>query len=582
MDETFIVELFNASGATITGDRATVTILNDDTQSYFVSIEDATITEGSSDETTEVELTVSLSDASEEPITVDFMTVDETAIAPSDYAETSGTLTFNPGDPLTQIITISVLPDTDVELDETFIVELSNALGATITGDRATVTIVNDDFLLPSDILLEENSDFRVSLEQPVEIDNAGMILNFTYANLNFDTTDTNSINDAFEAALVDENGNSLVYTIGKGSNAFLNLTEGETAAIASGVTVDGETVSINLVGVPLDTTATLILRLVNNDGDTETFVSITDIEILPFDGDAPPPVTIPSDETTASPDIDFTRLSDVSSSLKAEYGQTSFNEQTSILQTEVAIENHGNYTADTPLLVAIDRISDPTVRIRNAAGETPSGLPYYDFSDLVSDGTLSPDEITDSKTISFYNPQGVQFTYSLVILSSLNADPEIESQPPWEIIGGQDYRYEVIATDADSDPLTYSLLTAPEGLAIDPNTGAIAWQTSTEDIANHNITIQVSDGRGGVAIQTFTLSVIAEPPNRPPIFISTPEVDAWINQLYTYDADAVDADNDTLTYSLQLVHQLASTITAFSKPVFKRICSNQHQSKFN
>jgi len=32
----------------------------------------------------------------------------------------------------------------------------------------------------------------------------------------------------------------------------------------------------------------------------------------------------------------------------------------------------------------------------------------------------------------------------------------------------------------------------------------------------------------------------------------------------------------------LQLVRYLISTITAFSKPVLKRICSHQHQSKFN
>jgi len=67
-------------------------------------------------------------------------------------------------------------------------------------------------------------------------------------------------------------------------------------------------------------------------------------------------------------------------------------------------------------------------------------------------------------------------------------------------------------------------------------------------------VVLQASDGRGGTALQTFTLAVIEEPPNRPPIFTSTPEVDAWINQLYQYDADAIDPDQDEpLTYSLIL-----------------------------
>ena len=129
---------------------------------YFISIEDVTVTEGSSG-TTSLELTVSLSDASDQPITVDFATADGTAIAGEDYTGTSGTLTFNPGDPLTQTITISVLSDTEVEGDETFVVSLSNATNATISSDRATVTLLNDDtqsyFVSIEDATITEGSD---------------------------------------------------------------------------------------------------------------------------------------------------------------------------------------------------------------------------------------------------------------------------------------------------------------------------------------------------------------------------------------------------------------------------------------
>ncbi len=49
------------------------------------------------------------------------------------------------------------------------------------------------------------------------------------------------------------------------------------------------------------------------------------------------------------------------------------------------------------------------------ATGITPEGLPYYNLSDLVDSNTLDPDEITQSKTLAFLNPQEVQFTYKLV-----------------------------------------------------------------------------------------------------------------------------------------------------------------------
>jgi hypothetical protein len=87
---------------------------------------------------------VTLSAASASPITVSYATADGTAIAGSDYAATSGTLTFAPG-VTSQPITVNVFGDTLVEPDKTFFVNLTNATGATIVTAQATGTIVNDD-----------------------------------------------------------------------------------------------------------------------------------------------------------------------------------------------------------------------------------------------------------------------------------------------------------------------------------------------------------------------------------------------------------------------------------------------------
>src|SRR5262249_21145636 len=40
----------------------------------------------------------------------------------------------------------------------------------------------------------------------------------------------------------------------------------------------------------------------------------------------------------------------------------------------------------------------------------------------------------------------------------------------------GPPYTYQVVAHDADNDPLTYSLTTAPAGMTIDPSVGLIGW----------------------------------------------------------------------------------------------------------
>jgi len=89
---------------------------------------------------------VTLSAVSSQSVTVNFATANNTATAGSDYVATSGTLTFNPGD-TTKPITVVVNGDTTVEPNETFFVNLSNAVNATIADGQGVGTILNDDAL---------------------------------------------------------------------------------------------------------------------------------------------------------------------------------------------------------------------------------------------------------------------------------------------------------------------------------------------------------------------------------------------------------------------------------------------------
>jgi hypothetical protein len=87
---------------------------------------------------------VSRSGSGEGTVSVDYRTVAGTALAKSDYTAASGTLTFPPG-VWSQTITITVNTDRKREPDETFTVELLNAVGASVVDAVATGTILNDD-----------------------------------------------------------------------------------------------------------------------------------------------------------------------------------------------------------------------------------------------------------------------------------------------------------------------------------------------------------------------------------------------------------------------------------------------------
>jgi len=113
-------------------------------QAATISINDVSQAEGDASQTA-FRFTVSVDQAQSAPVTVDFSTANGTATAPSDYAPASGTLTFAPGE-TAKTITVQANGDTTVEPDETFTVNLSNAVGnATIADAQAVATIVNDD-----------------------------------------------------------------------------------------------------------------------------------------------------------------------------------------------------------------------------------------------------------------------------------------------------------------------------------------------------------------------------------------------------------------------------------------------------
>jgi hypothetical protein len=85
-----------------------------------------------------------LSASTNNSVSVSYATANATAQKKSDYTATSGTLTIPPGQ--TQgTISIAIKADRKREANETFSVQLSNAVGATIDDAVATVTILNDD-----------------------------------------------------------------------------------------------------------------------------------------------------------------------------------------------------------------------------------------------------------------------------------------------------------------------------------------------------------------------------------------------------------------------------------------------------
>ncbi len=153
-----------------------------------------------------------------------------------------------------------------------------------------------------------------------------------------------------------------------------------------------------------------------------------------------------------------------------------------------------------------------------------------------------------------------------------VNTPPVITSSPPTSVLEDSSYSYTLTATDADNDPLTFSVVGAlPGWLQFDAATGVLSGTPTNADVGSHNVSLQVSDGTATVD-QSFSIVVINT--NDAPVITSTPVLSINEDQPYTYTVTATDVDvGDTLSYTAVTIpswlsfnattHTLSGTPTA-------------------
>ncbi|MFN8233395.1 MAG: Calx-beta domain-containing protein [Actinomycetota bacterium] len=172
-DETLGLELSDETGGAIADEAGVGTITNDDA-APIVDVTGVIVSEGDVGDTTATFI-LTLTGSTGLPASVDVATSDGTAGAPGDYADTSVTVTFAPGD-ATETVDVAVHGDTAYELDEGFTLQLSAPNDAAIGTGTAPGTVLNDDPLptvsITNALVVEGNAGttdaaFGLSLSNP-------------------------------------------------------------------------------------------------------------------------------------------------------------------------------------------------------------------------------------------------------------------------------------------------------------------------------------------------------------------------------------------------------------------------------
>jgi hypothetical protein len=151
LDETFFVKLSNPVGATLSQPQGGHGTIRNDDPLPTVAVDDEIKTEGNAGSVTAL-VTVRLSAESGQQVTVDIDTADGDAVASIDYVPLSlhTPITFQPrkgglSGETRATVAVPIIPNTVLQSNRKFFVNLTSAVNATIGRPQGVVTIVDDD-----------------------------------------------------------------------------------------------------------------------------------------------------------------------------------------------------------------------------------------------------------------------------------------------------------------------------------------------------------------------------------------------------------------------------------------------------
>ena len=140
-NETFFLNLSSPVNATLGDNQGQVTINDDDPP--LITIDDVAVVEGNSG-TAPAVLTLRLSRATNQTVSVSLVTQNGTATGSVDYVPTGGSISWPPGT-TTVNAPLSVNGDTVPEGNETFFLNLSNPVNGVFGDNQGEVRIMDDD-----------------------------------------------------------------------------------------------------------------------------------------------------------------------------------------------------------------------------------------------------------------------------------------------------------------------------------------------------------------------------------------------------------------------------------------------------
>ncbi|WEM43738.1 Ig-like domain-containing protein [Photobacterium sp. DA100] len=212
-----------------------------------------------------------------------------------------------------------------------------------------------------------------------------------------------------------------------------------------------------------------------------------------------------------------------------------------------------------TPVASDLDN-DDLTFSIDNQ----PSWASFNSASGQLS-GTPTNDDVGTTSNIVIHVSDGVETDslgpFSLEVVN-VNDAPTISGTPATSVNQGASYSFTPVASDIDSDALTFGIDNLPAWASFNTASGQLSGTPSNDDVGTTaNIVIRVSDGNETVSLAAFNLEVVNV--NDAPVISGTPATSVNQDASYSFTPVASDIDNDALAFSIDNLPAWASFNTA-------------------
>lgn len=156
-----------------------------------------------------------------------------------------------------------------------------------------------------------------------------------------------------------------------------------------------------------------------------------------------------------------------------------------------------------------------------------------------------------EARAVTALNPSQVVFTATGVT----NRFPLFTGLTDKTVTEGNLLTFQVLAEDADNDPITYSAQNLPTGASFNANTRTFNWTPGVQQSGEYFVTFIAQDDKGGQDVETIKITVLNS--NHPPVITAISPTTLQFNIIkgspMVFSVAATDEDNDPLTYRWEI-----------------------------